>query len=377
MNIVFVIDTYNDSGGGSIATKRLVDELKKRGHSINIIAAIHENQDDPNFFEVPGFVMPIGRDIQTFMNFYFGKNKKSVFLKAMQGADIIQIQYPFLLAKGASKMAKKLNIPVIGAFHIQPQNILLGLGKNSKTLEKLIWRVFKHFLFNRVDTIVAPSPLASQLLISNRVRANVISISNGITSEYVRRKFEKPRWFRNHFVILSVGRHASEKRHGLIIEGIKKSKYSRDIQLILAGRGELTSELKFQGSTLPIQPIIEYISDADKLLYLNTADLYIHASNIELESLSTAEAIGCGLPSLISNSVFSAASQFAIDHRFLFNADNCDDLAAKINYWYENRSELNSYEMHAKAQCIANKFQIDDSIDKFEHLYKVITQKNK
>lgn len=376
MNIVFVIDTYNESGGGSVATKRLVDELKKRGHNIKIIAAIHENQNDPNFFEVPRFVMPLGREIQTFMKFYFGKNKKSVFLKAMKGADIVQVQYPFLLAKGATKMAKKLKIPVIGAFHIQPQNILLGINNTSKSLEKFIWWLFKYFLFNRVETIIAPSYLATELLKANGVKSQIISISNGITNEYVKSNFEKPSQFNNHFVILSVGRHANEKRHALIIEGIKKSKYSADIQLILAGKGELTQKLKQLGNSLPVLPIIEYASSSDKLLYLNTSDLYVHASNIELESLATAEAIGCGLPCLISNSIFSAASQFSIDERFLFYADDSDDLAIKINYWYEHRSELKSFEMQVKAQNIANLYQISDSVDKYEKLYEELSRAN-
>ncbi len=47
MKIVFAIDSYNDANGGTIATKRLVDELKKRGHEVSIISAIHENPFRP------------------------------------------------------------------------------------------------------------------------------------------------------------------------------------------------------------------------------------------------------------------------------------------------------------------------------------------
>lgn len=374
MNIVFVIDTYNDSGGGSVATKRLVDELKKRGHIVKIVAAIHEDPKDPNFFAVPSFVMPIGGLIQKNMKFYFGKNKKNVFKKAMQGADIVQIQYPFLMAKGASRMAKKLNIPIIGTFHVQPQNILLAINKKNKIYEKIIWRLFRYFLFDRVDQIVTPSNFASQLLISNGITGNITSISNGITKEYTKQEVERPDWFRNHFVIISVGRHAVEKRHTLIIEAIKKSKYASDIQLILAGKGELTEELKEIGKTLPIMPYIKYISTEDKIRYLNTANLYIHSSIIELESLATAEAIGCGLPCLISNSVNSAAPQFALNKELLFIADDVEDLASKINFCYENQTKLKSIEMQNKALDMAKNYNIDLTVDKYESLYKKITK---
>ena len=370
MNIVFVIDTYTDSGGGGVATKRLVQELKKRGHKIKIITSFHENKNDPGFYEVPRFIMPGGKKIQTLMQFYFGKSKKSVFRKAMQEADIVQIQYPFLLAKGACRMARELKIPIIGAFHVQPQNILMGINKTNIIYEKFIWWLFKYFLFNRVETIVAPSNFARKLLISNGINGNIVSISNGIPKEFTNITYERPNWFKNHFVIISVGRHANEKKHSLIIEGIRNSKYASDIQLILGGRGELTQELKKLGETLLVKPYIEYISAEDKLLYLNTADLYIHASKIELESLSTAEAIGCGLPSLISNSIHSAAVQFSLDDRFLFNADDVYDLAKKINYFYENRIELNSTEMKTKVLNLANKYTMDVTIDTYENLYK-------
>jgi 1,2-diacylglycerol 3-alpha-glucosyltransferase len=374
MNIVFVIDTYNESGGGSIATKRLVDELKKRGHNIKIIAAIHEDPKDPNFFAVPSFVMPVGGSIQKNMKFYFGKNKKNVFKAAMQGADIVQIQYPFLMAKGASKMAKKLDIPIIGTFHVQPQNILLAINKKNKIYEKIIWRLFKYFLFDRVDQIVTPSNFAKQLLLANGINGNITSISNGITKEYTKQEVERPNWFKNHFVIISVGRHALEKRHSLIIEAIKKSKYAEDIQLILAGKGELTEELKELGKSLPIKPFIKYISNEDKIRYLNTANLYIHSSIIELESLATAEAIGCGLPCLISNASNSAASQFALNKELLFIADDVQDLATKINYCYENKIKLKSIEMQRQALDMAKKYNIDLSVDRYETLYKKITK---
>lgn len=374
MNIVFVIDTYNESSGGSVATKRLVTELKKRGHNIKVVAAIHENESDPDFYEVPRFTIPIRRNIQSQMKFYFGKNKKSVFYKAMKDADLVQIQFPFLMAKGAAKMAKELNIPVIGSFHLQPQNILLALHSKNKNYEKLIWWLFKYFLFNRVNHVVAPSTFASNLLAFNGVKADITTISNGITNEYTHQKLKKPDWFMNHFVILSVGRHANEKKHNLIIEAIKKSNYASDIQLILAGKGELSHDLKQLGNSLPIKPVIEYISSEEKILFMNTSDIYIHASDIELESLSTAEAIGCGLPSLISNSIHSAASQFSLDDRFLFNANDVNDLAQKINYWYENRLELNSDEIRDKARSVANNYLIKDSIDKYENLYKQLTK---
>jgi len=372
MKIVFAIDSYNDANGGTIATKRLVDELRKRGHKVTIISAIHENPSDPDFYQIPGFVLPGAEDSLENMKFLFGRNDTKVFKEAMKDADIVQVQFPFLMARGVVKAAKRLGKPVIGAFHVQPQNIMAALEKTSKRFEKFLWFVFKYFLFNRVNTIISPSKFATELLVSEGVIANHKSISNGIPQEYVPGNYKRPEWFGNKLVVINIGRHADEKRQSLLIEGVKRSKYKDKIQLIIAGRGERTEELKEKGKELPVEPFIEYISFEDKLRYLNTADLYVHASIVELESLSTSEAIGCGLPCLISDSKYSAASQFALDERFLFTSDDADSLAKKLDYWYENKEELRSEEIKKKVLAEADWYRFDRAVNEYEAFIKEI-----
>jgi len=377
MNIVIVIDSYNNANGGTIATKRLIEELKTRGHKVNIISAIHENPDDPDFYKVPGFVLPGAEDSLENMKFLFGKSDTKVYEKAMKDADTVQIQFPFLMARGAVKTAKRLGKPVIGAFHVQPQNIMAALGKTSKSFENFLWFTFKYFLFNRVNAIISPSKFATDLLKSKGIQANHKSISNGIPVEYIPIDFKKPEWFDNKLVLVNVGRHADEKRQPLLIEGVKRSKYKNDIQLLLIGRGERTEELKEKGKELPVEPFIEYVSFDDKLMYLNTADLYVHASIVELESLSTSEAIGCGLPCLISDSKYSAASQFALDDRFLFTSDDADSLAKKIDYWYENREELRSAELKKKVLAEAEWYRFERAVNEYEAFIDEIVNPNK
>lgn len=377
MHIALAIDSYNDANGGTIAAKRLVEELKRRGHKITIISAIHENPADPDYHQIPGFVLPGTAASLENMKFLFGRNDKKVFEKAMKGVDLVQVQFPFLMAIGAVKAAKRLGIPVVGAFHVQPQNIMAAMGKTSILLERFIWFTFKYFLFNRVDTIVAPSKFAAALLRSEGVKAKLCSISNGIPVEYLPGSYQRPDWFGDKLVLLNIGRHAYEKRQSLLIEGVKRSKYADKIQLILAGRGERTDELKTKGKELPIEPFIQYITFEEKLHYLNTADLFLHGSIVELESLSCSEAIGCGLPCMVSNSKYSAAPQFTLDNRFLFASDNADDLAEKLNYWYENRETLRSAELKKKVLEKAELFRFEKAVNEYEAFYAEAAGKNR
>ncbi len=366
MIIVIAIDSYNEANGGTIATMRIAEALKKRGHEVRIVGAIHKDPSDPYFYKVPGFVLPGAEGAQESMVFLFGKNDKKTFEKAIRGADVVLIQFPFFMARGVAKTAKKMKVPVVGSFHVQPQNIMVALNKSSKTLERIIWFLFKYFLFKRVPTIISPSKFAVDLLKSQGVNAHHTYISNGIPEEYVPGNYTRPEWFEGKMVLISVGRHAGEKRQKLLIEGVRRSKYKENIQLILAGKGEDTEELIRLGESLPVKPYIKYISDEEKLRFLNTADMYVHGSVVELESLSTSEAVGCGLPCLISNSRHSAASQFALDERFIFNSDDPADLAEKIDYWYEHLEELRSLQMKEKILAMAEQYRFENSINKYE-----------
>jgi 1,2-diacylglycerol 3-alpha-glucosyltransferase len=377
MKIVIAIDSYNDANGGTIATKRLINELRQRGHEVRIISAIHENPSDPYFYKIPGFVAPGTADSLENMNFLFGKNDKKVFREAIRGADFVQVQFPFLMAKGVVKAAKKLGVPVVGAFHVQPQNIMAALGKTSKLLERILWLAFKYFLFKRVNDIACPSVFSAGLLKSEGVKARLWPISNGIPVEYVRGDYRRPEWFKDHFVLLNIGRHANEKRQSLIIEGVKRSKYKDNIKLMLVGRGERTAELREKGKELPIEPFIEYISHEDKLRYLNTADMYVHASIVELESLSCLEAVGCGLPVLVGNSKFSAASMFALDDNFLFKSDDPDSLAAKLDYWYENKETVRSEAMKQRMLDEAEKYRFERAVNQYEAFVKEVVSRQK
>jgi 1,2-diacylglycerol 3-alpha-glucosyltransferase len=286
-----------------------VEELKARGHRISVVTT-GEHEDD-GFHEVPGFI-PLGvKESVENMEFLFGRGKKGMYREAFEGADLVQVQFPFVMARNAVKVAKKMGVPVIGAFHVQPQNIIAAMGKESALLEKILFALFNFFLFNQVDAIHCPSVFAAEMLRNHGSKAHLRVISNGIPRNYFPHEFPRPGWFGDRFVLMNIGRHALEKRQELLIEGVLRSRHKDNIQLVLCGRGEDTEKLRKRGEALPVKPFIDYVSQEDKLTYLNTADLYVQPSVVELESLSCLEAIGCGLPCLVGDSPYSAAPQYA------------------------------------------------------------------
>ncbi len=370
MKLVFVIDTWNEGNGGVVATKRLAEELRNRGHEIVVVATGSHQGENFEFHEIPGYYLPTVRESLENMGMLFGKAKRKILEKAFKGADLVQIQFPFFMSRRTAKIAREMNIPVLGACHVQPQNVISAMGKESSLMEKMFHALFNFCLFKQVEVLHCPSRFAADLVTEHGSKAFCQVVSNGIPREYVPQKMKRPSWFGDKFVISNIGRHALEKRQDLLIEGVLRSKYKNKIQLLLCGKGENSEKLREKGKKLPVKPLIEYVSQEDKLLYLNTSDLYLHASVVELESLSCLEAIGCGLPCLIGNSPYSAAPQFALDRRFLFEMDNADDLASLIDYWYENRDELKN--LKKKALQMAKNYRMDTCIDAMETLYEDI-----
>jgi 1,2-diacylglycerol 3-alpha-glucosyltransferase len=365
MKIVMVIDSYNEGNGGCVATKRLSEGLRKRGHQVSIVTT---GAGNGNIFTVKGTYLPFIRESLEKMQFLFGIPQKNVLRKAFADADVVQIQFPFYLGYGAVKMALAMKKNVIGTFHVQPQNIIAAMGKENVIMEKILIWFFNFFLLNRAPVIQCPSQFAADLLRKNGSKKPARVVSNGIPEDYVPKKFPRPEWFGDNMVIMNVGRQALEKRHALLIEGVKRSKYAHKIQLLLCGKGELSEKLIAQGSKLPVKPMIRYVTHEEKLQYLNTADMFVHASIVELESLACLEAIGCGLPCLIANSQYSAAPQFALDSRFTFTSDDATNLAEKINYWFEHKAEL--AEIRTKVLAMAEHYRFETCLDKMEALYR-------
>ena len=377
MKIVIVIDAWNKGNGGVVVTHTLVSELQARGHEISLVTTAGEAASKFNgkLTEVAGMYLPGIRESLESMGFKFGvgmrQNKK--YRKAFKGADLIHVVFPFFMSRNAANVAKRMKIPVMGAAHIQSQNLTGAMGKDNKTLDWLFNTWFNFQLFNRVPAIHCPSQHAADLLRSKGCKAHLRVISNGIPREFVPMKdARRPAFFGDKFVILNIGRHAMEKRQESIINAVLKSKYKEHILLLICGRGEDTKKLIERGKELPVEPLIKYISEEEKHLFYNTCDLYVHASGVELESRTCLEAVGSGTPCLIEDAPHSASSQFALDDRFLFSSNGRDEMTAKIDYWFEHRQELPG--LKGAILKSAEKYRIDKAVDAMEKLYEDVVK---
>ena len=100
---------------------------------------------------------------------------------------------------------------------------------------------------------------------------------------------------------------------------------------------------------------------------INMCDLYVHASDAEIEGISCMEALACGLVPVISDSPLSATGQFALCAESLFRAGDADDLARRIDYWVEHPEEKRAYaEQYALRQ---DENRVEACVARAEEMY--------
>ncbi|RLA63645.1 MAG: hypothetical protein DRQ88_00320 [Epsilonproteobacteria bacterium] len=364
LKIAYVIDTYDGiKTGGVYSAHRFIDALKK-DHEITIVTT-----GDPRSGRVvlPGFYVPFFKKLMQKMGYIFAYPRTKVLRELFEQVDLVHVQLPWWLGISSVKLAKKMGVPVVTGFHMQPENILRNIRVRSKFLSRGIYKLFISKFFNKSDGVICPSKFAENELKKFNLNKKSVVISNGLKDDFRPVDYEKDAKYKDKFVILAVGRLAREKRLHVLINAIASSKYKDKIQMVATGNGPLKEKLIEMGSKLPNPAEFLFVSNEDLIKLYNTADLFVHTSEVELEGMAVLEAIGCGLPALISINETSASGQFALSEEFSFN--DCDhlELARKIDYLIENPEVLK--DAKPKYIDIASGYKMDESIEQTETFY--------
>ena len=374
MIITLVIDTFNiNNNGTTMSATRLAHELASRGHTVRVVAcgkpddAPGQGSDGPEMFYVPELVMPIGSWLAHRQNTLFAKPDREVLTAAIKGADVVHIYQPWPLGRAAERVARQLGVPAIAAFHVQPENITynIGLGWFPPSAQ-FVYVLLRLIFYRRFADIHCPSTFIAAQLRRYGYRARLHVVSNGVARTF-RPGPARVRGADEPFRILMVGRFAPEKRQDVLIRAVRRSRHAARIQLLFAGHGPREQRLRRMASTLAIPAQFGYYSQAELVELIRSCDLYVHASDVEIEGVSCVEAFACGLVPIISDSRRSATGQFALDARNLFRAGDPSSLAERIDGWIDDPTALAAAsETYAS---YAEPYAIDRSVRVIERVY--------
>ncbi len=379
MVITLVIDQYvgNDgkvSNGTTMTALRFAEKLKEHGHTVKIITCT-EN-DDENIFVVPKVKIPVFQKLIESQGFCWAKADREILRKSFEGSDVIHFLMPFRLQKKGKDIADEMGIASTAAFHVQPENITytVGIGKVG-FINKLIYKGFRDNFFNKFGHIHCPSEMIKRQLVKNKYKSKLHVISNGVDEVFKKVKVEKPEEYKDKHVLLMIGRYSREKRQDLIIKAVANSKYKDKIVVVLAGKGPRKAGLEKLAKKHGVEVKYVFLQRPELIKLINYADLYVHASDIEIEAIACMEAFSCGLPPIISDSKLSATSQFALSEHNLFKKANYKDLTKKLEFMIEH-PEIKK-ELSKKYLEYSKQFRLDNCVRELEKVFETAVEENK
>ncbi len=371
MKIVIVCDILGKKNNGTtIASYNLINFLKAKGHDVKVICCDNDKDENQDGFVLLSQVNlgPLNKIVER-NGVSLPCRDKKIIMNTIKGCDIVHIMLPFPVGITACKIAKKLGKPVTAGFHCQAELISSHLGlMNCEPVNRLIYKEFYEKLYQFCDAIHYPTQFICDVFENIVGKTEHYIISNGVNKDMEFKKCDKPEEFKDKFVILSTGRLCKEKAHIILFKAVAQSKYNKNIQLIIAGQGPLKKKLeKFADEKIANKPIIKYFSREEMLELVNFSDLYVHPAEAELEGIACLEAIVCGLVPVVSNSKKSATKDFAITDKNLFQYDNPQELASKIDYWIEHPEEKE--EFRTKYIQFGEKFEQEECMNKMEEMF--------
>ncbi len=369
MIITLVNDTFNvNNNGTTTSAMRFAAGLLARGHTVRVVACGEPGgRPGPELFRVPELVVPIASRLAHRQNTLFAKPVREVLTAAIRGADVVHIYQPWPLGRAAERIARQLGVPAVATFHIQPENITYNIGLGwCRPAAHLVYVLLRLLFYRRFADLHCPSVFIAAQLRRHGYRARLHVISNGVDGSFrpgpVRvRDGDAP------FRVLMVGRFSPEKRQDVLIRAVQRSRHAARIQLHLAGQGPREKRLRRMASTLARPAQFGHYRQAELIELIRGCDLYVHASDVEIEGLSCMEAFSCGLVPVISDSPRSATGQFALEPRNLFRCGDPSSLAERIDAWIDDPAARNAAaDTYAR---YAQLYALDRSVTAIERVY--------
>lgn len=380
MKVLFVINGFYTKGNGLCGSaRRTVRKLKAAGIDVRVLSGANQDPNGPQpDYVLKDFHVPIFDRLISKQGYIFSKTDKDIITEAVKWADVLHIEEPFLIQFATCKIAQKLGKPMVGTYHLHPENLFASVGLqkihffNKTTM--LFWR---NYVFDKCQIVQCPTENVKERLIRYNFKADLRVISNGLVMEDLLTKTDDDaakQLSDAKYRIITIGRFSKEKDLMTLLESMKYSKHSKEIRLIFAGKGPQKKKLEKTASNLVKDGVLKYppifgfysLKELQKLSC--SVDLYIHCAFIEVEGLSCMEAIQVGIVPIIAKGRYTATSQFALSEKSTFEQQNPIDLANKIDYWLDNDEERKA-EAH-KYIGLGNKYNIDYSIQEIIKMYK-------
>ena len=314
MRIGIFTDSYTPFiNGVTTSVLMLKKGLEKKGHTVYVVTVNNENMkykldERGKVLRLPG--VPIGIYDYRLTGIY---PLKAINIIKKWNLDVIHCQTEFGVGTFARIIAKQLSIPLVHTYHTMYEDYIHYITKGyfNRTGKKIVEYLTLFYCDKTATELVVPTKKAYELFKEKyKVDRNVYIVPTGIEVEKfylennkglnIIKKRESLGIKRDDFVILFVGRIASEKNVELLLTSMRyivnncpKSK------LLIVGDGPDLNKYK---SYVKKQGLEENIIFTGKVPWENISEYYLisdvftTASRTETQGLTVIEAMAASLP---------------------------------------------------------------------------------
>lgn len=379
MKILFVCNSIYAKGNGlAVSARATVDYLRRKGLDVKVLSMENTELGGPQpEFPLKPFYIPLFQKLIVNQGFAFASSDMKVLREAVEWADVIHLEEAFVLEWRVANLARKMGKPCVATFHLHPENILssIAFGK-VRWINDWLLRQFQRFVFDKCVAMQCPSKSVYDRLEKAGFKAKLYLIPNGISLEGDHHQGVPQT---DPYLITCVGRLSNEKDQYTLIRAMQYSRHRDNIQLHFAGKGPCAKKMKkmahklYTGGVVKYDPIFAFHTAAELTELARKAYLIVHCAIFEVEGLSLPEALREGAVPVIAECELSATSQFALDERSKFPAEDARALAEKIDWWIEHPEAR--AEMAPKYMASIDKYEIHKSMDMLEEMYKSVIAK--
>jgi 1,2-diacylglycerol 3-alpha-glucosyltransferase len=387
MRIAIICENYKPHIDGiSIFVQRYIEQLTMRKHHVGIFAP-HTTSGES--------VVPVGKYLTEYRHpsleyplhkaYRFGVfTRKYIYTYLHEfRPDVIHVQSFYSpTAFHTLKFAKQHSIPIVTTQHAVPANFLYlipYLKPLHPIMKKIIWGYYRWYS-NSCDAVVSPSKFGARSLIENGVMKKVHVISNGIDSERFKprskpldlmKKMDIPL---NKKIVLYTGRLDAEKKLTHLIDAIPiVLRQEPNTFFVIGGKGKQKRYLEEKAKRIGVEEatrFIGFVSDDELPFVYNMADVYSMLSDIELQSITTLEAVASGVICVVSGK--GAVPELVQDQKsgFIYhNTDNPQEIARDL---VKALNVKNHSTMAKHARQIGEHHRIANTIDAYEKILRSV-----
>lgn len=338
MKIGFVLDdTLDSTDGVQQYVLNIGAQLKKNGHQVHYLVGHTKRTDIPN-------VHSLSKNLKV----TFNKNRMSMplptvkrrlrrLLKTLQ-FDVLHVQMPYspFLGGRLILLANKMNVPVIGTFHILPAS---GLERSGLRLLGTLQRRTISML-SKVVAVSGPAKTCAQQVVG--VKASVIP--NPVDVKRYKPTHKTKRTNNN---IVFLGRLVERKGCMQFLHALEwlnsRDLLPDDIQVTICGEGPLRQQLESYAELHHLSKKVSFagkVTESEKVDYLQNATIAVFPSvGGESFGIVLIEAMAAGVPTIIAGD--NPGYRFVMDNKQqqIVDPNNAEAFAAMLLHFLQNPKE--------------------------------------